>query len=289
MRIFSFVCVLFLIVAAGSRAESVVPPRPNKVVVVFLEDRSFKSVIGNPKAPYINELAQRGANFTQAFGITHPSLPNYIAFFSGSTHRVKNNKCGNGPRFANEPNLGGALFANGFSFIGYAESLPHVGYSGCAVGKYARKHNPWVRFNAIPPESNRPFTDFPTDYNLLPTLSIVVPNEINNGHDGPLPVADAWLRTNIEPYVQWAMQNNSLLILTWDEGAGSGNRIPTIFAGAMVQPGEYSEKINHYRVLRTLLDMYGLAPFAKAAEVEPILSVWRAPTGAAAQQGGKEF
>ena len=238
-------------------------------------------MIGNEKVPYINSLAARGALFTQSYGVTHPSLPNYIAFFSGSTHRVRNNKCSNGPRFANEPNLGSQMFEAGLSFTGFAESLPFVGYKGCATGNYARKHNPWVRFNNIPEDRNRPFSDFPTDFTQLPTVAFVVPNEIHNGHDAPLPAADAWLAANIEPYVQWALTHNSLLILTWDEGAGrgggKGNHIPTIFVGEMVVPGQYDIRINHYNVLRTLQEMYGLAPIANSARAEPIRNVWKNP------------
>jgi phosphatidylinositol-3-phosphatase len=288
MRILLLAILLFLNV--GAIAESVVLPRPNHIVIVFEEDRSFRQVIGNKKVPYMNSLAQRGALFTNSFGITHPSLPNYIAFFSGSTHRVRNNKCANGPRFAMEPNLGSELFSKGFSFIGYAESLPHPGYLGCAVGKYARKHNPWVRFTNLPQDQvNLPFTHFPTDYSLLPTVSIVVPNLRNDGHDASLKVADAWLKDNLDAYITWTEQNNSLFILTWDEGAGRGNHIPTIFIGPMVQPGQYDERIDHYRVLRTILDMYGLQPMANAATAEPIRSVWKPEPAAAAEAPEKDF
>jgi phosphatidylinositol-3-phosphatase len=92
MRI--LILAMTLIVSFGTYAESVVLPRPNHIVIVFEEDRSFRQVIGNKKVPYINSLAQRGALFTNSFGITHPSLPNYIAFFSGSTHRVRSARTG---------------------------------------------------------------------------------------------------------------------------------------------------------------------------------------------------
>jgi acid phosphatase len=62
-----------------------------------------------------------------------------------------------------------------------------------------------------------PFTDFPTDFTQLPTLSFVVPNNNNNMHDGTAAVADAWLQTNIKSYADWAMTHNSLLVVTWDE------------------------------------------------------------------------
>jgi acid phosphatase len=35
-----------------------------------------------------------------------------------------------------------------------------------------------------------------------------------------------------------------------------------------------SQNINHYNVLRTIEDMYGLAPLGKAASATPITSIW---------------
>lgn len=75
--------------------------------------------------------------------------------------------------------------------------------------------------------------------------------------------------------MRWAASHNSLLILTWDEDDhSSGNRIPTIFVGPMVRTGRYCERITHLTVLRTLLEMYGLAPLRRSRNVDPITSVW---------------
>ena len=50
-------------------------------------------------------------------------------------------------------------------------------------------------------------------------------------------------------YIQWAITHNSLLILTWDEDDGSAtSHIATIFVGAHVKAGHYSESMNHYSV-----------------------------------------
>src|SRR3954463_5835700 len=63
-------------------------PRPDHIVVVVEENHSFDSIIGSKAAPYINALAREGALFTRSFALTHPSQPNYIALFSGSTQGV---------------------------------------------------------------------------------------------------------------------------------------------------------------------------------------------------------
>ena len=68
--------------------------------------------------------------------------------------------------------------------------------------------------------------------------------------------------------------HNSLLIVTIDEDDSNGdNQIATIFAGAHVRPGRYGKRIDHYGLLRTLLDSYRLAPIAQAASVAP-LAIW---------------
>ena len=245
-------------------------PRPDHVVVVIEENRTFDRIIGSAEAPYINALARRGALFSSSYGIRHPSQPNYLALFSGSTLGVGDDSC---PHTFHAPNLGRALLDAGLTFRGYSESMPRAGYYGCESGLYARKHNPWVNFANVPASANLTFTSFPTNFGELPTVSIVVPNLRNDMHDAPASLGDSWLHNHIEPYVQWAASNNSLFILTWDEGGGD-NRIVTIFVGPMVRPGEYCERINHFNTLRTLLEMYGLAPIAKSATADPITSVW---------------
>jgi len=75
--------------------------------------------------------------------------------------------------------------------------------------------------------------------------------------------------------VQWAVTNNSLLIMTFDEDDGSqGNRVATIFVGQMVVPGQYSELINHFNLLRTLEDMYDLPYAGVSGSYQPITDVW---------------
>ncbi len=48
-------------------------------------------------------------------------------------------------------------------------------------------------------------------------VSIVVPNLWHNSHNSSVAVADQWLSQNIRPFAEWAMANNGLLIITFDE------------------------------------------------------------------------
>ena len=256
---------------AATPGPSVVP-RPDHVVVVVLENKNRSSIIGSAKAPYLNALAARGANLSQSYGVTHPSQPNYVAMFSGSQHGVTTNACRD---LGDRPNLGSQLRAAGLSFTGYAESLPSVGWTGCRAGEYERKHNPWVDFSNLPKSVNQPFSAFPRNYAELPTVSFVSPNMCHDMHDCPVETGDAWLEENLDGYARWAMTHNSLLVVTFDENAGGTvNQIATIVVGQQVRPGLYAEWMNHYTLLRTIEDAYGLAPLGYAAQATPLRSIW---------------
>jgi acid phosphatase len=247
-------------------------PSPAHVIVVMEENRGYDEIIGSQQAPYINQLAFAGALFTNAHAITHPSLPNYLALFSGSTQGVTDDSC---PLSFRLPTLQSDLLEAKLRFVGYSEDLPATGSDVCFSGYYARKHAPWTYFPDDPPANNRPFADFPRNLAELPTVSWVIPNQVNDMHSGPILQADSWLRSNLSRYVTWAQSNNSILIIDWDEDDGGlTNHIPTIFVGPMVKPGRYSERIDHYNVLRTIEDMYGLSHLGHSAAA-PIVDVWQ--------------
>jgi phosphatidylinositol-3-phosphatase len=249
-------------------------PRPAHVVIVVEENRSEGNIIGGKSTPFINALAANGANMAQSFAETHPSEPNYLALFAGNTFGVTKDACPvNGGAV---PNLGSELLAAGNTFIGYAEGLPAAGSTVCSAGKYARKHVPWANFTNVPPANSLPFSAFPIgDYASLPTVSFVIPNNDDNMHDGSIAQGDAWLSRELSGYANWAVANNSLLIVTWDEDdGGPRNQIPTVIYGAHVQPGSYNEPISHYNVLSTLEQMYGLPKTGNAANAAPIATIW---------------
>ncbi|WP_231975914.1 alkaline phosphatase family protein [Mycobacterium sp. E2462] len=253
-------------------AEAV--PQPSHVVIVVEENHSEGHIVGNKAAPFITALAAGGANMTQSYAETHPSEPNYLALFAGNTFGVTRDTCPVNAGAA--PNLGSELLAAGYTFAGFAEGLPAVGSPVCSAGKYARKHVPWVNFANVPPANSLPFSAFPANnYAALPTVSFVIPNNDDNMHDGSITQADTWLNQQLSGYAKWAVANNSLLIVTFDEDDNSSrNQIPTVFYGAHVRPGSYPEQINHYNVLSTLEQMYGLPKTGYAAGAAPITDIW---------------
>jgi hypothetical protein len=233
-------------------------PLFDHVVVVIMENHSFDQIVGPNRAPFINSLGRSGALFANAFAVAHPSQPNYIALFSGSTHGVSDNK----DHTFNAPTLTGALAKAGKSFIGYVEA------------DTPRSIKPWESFvNARGTERN--LSEFPDDFTRLPTVSFVIPGLDHDMHDGSVRDGDSWLKAHFGTYAEWAKNNNSLLIVTFDEDDNdSENHIPTIIYGAHVRPGRYSERITHYSVLSTILAVYNLPPFAECVTTPPIRAIW---------------
>ncbi len=273
-----------------NRTFSQTLPVPDHILIVILENHGYTQIIGSSYAPNINALANdpNSALFTNSHAIEHPSQPNYLDLYSGCNQGVTNDNVPSGNPFTSA-NLGSQLIANGKTFITYSETLPSVGYNGATSGNYARKHNPATNWmgtgtNQIPTTTNQPFTAFPSaDFSMLPTVCYVIPNQVNDMHNGSDPAritkADTWIHTNLDGYIQWAKAHNSLFILTFDEDDnGPNNQIATIFSGQMVKAGQYSQAIKHYSVLRMIEDMYGLPYACNASTVTPISDCWNLPS-----------
>lgn len=80
------------VAAVGALLAAPAPAAPPKhLFLIMMENHSTEDIFGNKAdAPYINTLiGQPGVLFgTQYFGVTHPSLPNYLALLSGSTQGI---------------------------------------------------------------------------------------------------------------------------------------------------------------------------------------------------------
>jgi hypothetical protein len=263
-------------VQRGSSGPSSGVPRPQHIVVVILENHAYSEIIGSAQAHFINRLAAGGALFTQSYGVTHPSEPNYLALFSGSTHSVTTDQC---PTVISAPNLAAELAAAHLTFTGYAEGLPAPGSSVCDQGNYARKHVPWADFSNVARSVSQPFSQFPAgNYQALPVVSFVVPNLCNDMHDCSVATGDQWLRVHLAGYARWAVTHDSLLIVTFDEDDGSqSNHIATIIVGEHVVPGKYAKPVDHYNILRTIEQAFSLHYTGQAATHYPITWIWRTP------------
>ena len=279
--------ILLLLLQTPIGMSQTALPVPDHIVIAILENHSYSQIMGSPAAPFINSLANDtlSALFTDSHGITYPSQPNYLILYSGSAQGVINDQVPSGNPFTT-PNLGRQLTDAGKTFITYSEDLPEAGFNGATSGNYVRKHNPVANWmgtgaNQVSEATNQPMTAFPSgDFTLLPTVCYVVPNLNNDMHNGSDPArittGDDWISNNLGGYIQWAKTNNSLFILTFDEdNRTSGNHIVTVFTGQMVKAGGYSTRIDHYSVLNTIENMYGLTYLGDSVTHTIITGCWK--------------
>ncbi|MFI1092616.1 alkaline phosphatase family protein [Streptomyces sp. NPDC020917] len=243
--------------AAGQSVSTEAMPRPDHVVMVMMENKSYDQILGRPSGnpgdqdPYMRSLAAEGVTLTNSHGIQHPSLPNYYALLSASNIVTTNDYPA--PSSVDTDNLANELVTHGYSFSDYADQA---------------RPTQWFRFKTTPgtaqnlnPMDKRlaQFPSTPDGFASMPTVSFVVGNGHESSHDGSIAESDAWVKSKFDSYINWAKTHNSLFILTYDEDdGGPTNQIPTIMVGPMAKAGSYDEYVNHYSVLRTVLDMYGL-------------------------------
>jgi hypothetical protein len=231
--------------------------RPAHIIFVWLENKGYSQIIGSSSAPYINSLVKEGTLFTSSYGITHPSYPNYIAFFSGSTQGVTNDNCIDGTPFKSQ-NLFTMLKAVGKSFAWYSEGLPSTGSTTCKSGYYVEKHNPVTVFSNVSTSANKPFSAFPTDYNKLENVVCISPNMQNDMHDGSISQGDAWMKKKLSGLAEWCRTHNSIFVVYFDEDNKSyGNRIPAIAVGQHVKANyKLGTRYDHYNWSKTICSVF---------------------------------
>jgi hypothetical protein len=105
-------------------------------------------------------------------------------------------------------------------------------------------------------------------------VAYVAPNDDANMHSGTIAQGDQWLQNNLGAYAQWAVNNDSLLVVVWDESDSSSsdttNQVAAILYGAHVVPGNYNTAYNDYNLLSTILGSFGLTAPNNAATAAPI-------------------
>jgi regulation of enolase protein 1 (concanavalin A-like superfamily) len=286
------VCFLALAASlANAAAAAAQTPSFDHVFVIVMENQEYDSVVGSPAAPYINSLAQQYGLATNAFGVTHPSLPNYMAMTGGDTFFTDDCVgC-----VADAPNIADRMEAAGRSWTAYMEDMP----SACLAtdsGLYVAKHNPFVHYMDIVSNAARctshvvPFSRFSTDLSSgsLAQFVWITPNLCNDMHDCSVATGDAWLSTVVPKILQSPAFKNSVLFLTWDEGvtaAGGGGHIPLIVASPYTPAGlRVSTPVNHYSLLRTIEDAWNLAPLAQSANATAMSQFFPQSTGPASEQ-----
>jgi hypothetical protein len=278
---FIFVVVGCFACGSGSEQNASAPLTTTygfeRVLIVVLENQNYEDAIANS---YLGSLAKQGASFSDFHSSFHPSYPNYLAMVDGKRGQPTSNNQIN----LNEETIADLLKAKGFTWKNYAEGYPGHCFTGSSFGLYARKHVPFMSFIQVQQhecENIVPSSQLAQDLknNSLPNYMFYSPNLDNDGHDTGLAFASKWLQSFLEPLRQnQAFMKGTLIVVTFDESAGGPNdtnHIYTVFLGDMVKPGTYNENYNHYNVLRTIEDNFGLSTIADGdSAAKPVTNVW---------------
>jgi hypothetical protein len=253
------------VLVGGGSSSAVTGPcggstvHPTKVLWVWMENHSYSQIIGSSSAPYENSLASQCGLATNYHAIRHPSLPNYLAATSGSTHGITTD-CSP----SSCPISGPSIFGQSTSTGSYEQSMK----SNCQLTNsypYAYRHNPQLYYTAQRAHcrhTNRPMGTVSSgalrsrlNAGTLRRFSFITPNVCDDTHDCLIKTGDNWLRALL-PVIFAAPDYSSgqlAVVLVWDEASGdSSNHVAAIVASKHTAPGTRSgTRFNHYGLLRT--------------------------------------
>jgi len=254
--------------SATPTVTSITPgPSFSHVYLIVMENKSYSEIVGNAHAPYINSLITQYGLAANYAAVAHPSEPNYLALFSGSTQGVTNDGLYN----LDGQNLADQLEAHGKTWQVVAQNVPLDCFTGATAsggedgaGTYARKHEPAISFTDISTSPARcsHITDFAHFDPAAADFIFIAPNLCNDMHDCATATGDAFLQSFVPTILDSsAWQQNGVLFIVWDEGEGSSssNQVAALVIAHQVPPGFQSAVAhNHYALLRTIEDAWGL-------------------------------
>lgn len=248
-----------------------------RIAVILMENEEYGQVIGSRSAPFINGLARQYSLAQAMYAVTHPSLPNYLALTGGSTFGIQSDctSCS-----VQATSIVDQLQRAHVSWKAYMEDLPRPCFTGAGSGNYAKRHDPFAYYTTI--TSSRascahivPLGQLGADERSgsLPSFIWITPNLCHDMHDCSVSTGDGFLST-VVPSLLSSLGSGGVLFLTWDEGSSdagccqfaSGGRVATIVAGPGAKRGaRLATQADHYSVLQTIEDMFGLPRLRNAA------------------------
>jgi phospholipase C len=215
------------------------------------------------------------------YGVAHPSLPNYLALWSGSTQGVTDDKTHD----FTADSLASQVTAAGKQWRVYAQGVPGNCFrkaSAASVsdgpgrrGVYARKHEPAISFRSVsgsPSECAKiqPLAGF--DATAF-DVAFVAPNLCNDAHDCSLAVGDAFLKAFLPSVFNSPDWSHTLLVVSFDEGSSDkngGGNVFTMVARQGLSGVPSATPHTHYGILRTIEDIIGLPCLAEACNATPL-------------------
>jgi len=265
------------------RRTSTAPSRPvTKVLVLVVENHSLQQM--RTQMPYTSALARRFGYARDYTGVAYPSLPNYIAITSGSTHGIHDDGSPNAHPLQGSSVFGEALASGGSAAV-YADGMP----SNCAPDsggdQYAVKHNPWPYYVSEHSECQQydvPISRLRGDVasGRLPNVGMVVPNMCHDAHDCELSVADDWIRRTLTDVLRgpdWRSGHLAVVITADTDDRHSHNRVLTVVVHPSQHHNVVDRRLNHYSLSRLLSEVVGARPLNDAARAASMSDAFGLP------------
>jgi hypothetical protein len=288
---------VLLVAVAGVPATATIPPLrvtatagPDHIVVMVFENREADTIMArHSSAPFFRSLARGSVTLSRLFAIMHPSLPNYLALTSGSTHGVDSDcsTC-----LVDGPNLVDQLEGAGITWKAFMESMPEPCSTAVTAGKYVMKHDPFMYYTDVRDDVDRcgdvvPLRQLTSDLeaSALPMFAWITPNVCHDMHDCSVATGDRFLR-NWTPRIVAALGSDGILIVLFDEGvtaagcchddSAAGGHIAGIIAGPGAGSGvTIGTRITQYSILKLVQGAWGLGTLGETADARGIVG-WRA-------------
>jgi phosphatidylinositol-3-phosphatase len=257
--------------------------RPSKLLVVVLENRDVSRVAR--EMPYLSAQAARYGQATRYYGVTHPSLPNYLTMAGGSTFRVRDDRGPASHRLRGSSVFGQAL-AHHRTAATYAEGM-RVSCQQRNSGRYAVRHNPWTYFPAERAACRR--HDVPAGTpargalhrdvkaGRLPTFSLLVPDVCNDAHDCSLATADRWVRSwlrTVQAGPDWRAGRLAVLVTFDEDDHSAGNHVAAVLLHPSLRHARVRRHLDHHDLSASVSRLVGAPPLRGAASRRGLLAAF---------------
>jgi hypothetical protein len=244
------------------------------VFVIVMENTGLGRAL---RAEPIARLASANGLATNYRAVARPSLPNYLALTSGSTWGIADNDYHTLPT----ADIGTQLTAAGINWRAYMEGMTTD--AGCLRSPYpyALKHNPFAYYGGACPANVMPIEALDADLaGNTPSFVWITPGLCHDGHDCALDVAGAWLDGLVARIISSdAWRSGGTLFIVWDEGdGGDTNLVPLIVLAKGASAMRVDTEFDHYSLLATIEDIFGLKRLGAAATARPLTQLLADPS-----------
>jgi hypothetical protein len=284
-------------------------PLFSHIFIIMEENTSLSTLeaaMTSNAAPNFAKIQAKYASGTQYHGVTHPSLPNYIALTSGSPQGIAcdceaqpgQGTCGllscsllTGSCTCTQSvsNVGDQLETAGKTWMAFGEGMgTPCNLVDDATTSYAVRHVPFLYYDDIQTNATRCMShvvDF-TSFKIAtaPDFTYIAPNLIDDMHN-PAPATEANI-TNGDNWIgqivtditaSSAYKDGGLFVIVWDEDDDSGgitgtdDPVPIYVLSPYAKSGGYmsAATMDHYSLLATIEDGFNMPRLGMAGASRP--------------------